>query len=85
MAMLAFVLCVKPFDDGSHKSKHVMTAGDKSQTSALAATIVLSAERMDWVSQPGVREKVEGRVQMTAPSGPQAWSEGLSWKRSSVC
>ena len=38
--MLAFVVCAKPFDDGSHECAEMMTSADKMQAYSLAATLV---------------------------------------------
>ena len=41
--LLAFVLLVKPFDDGSHTSPEMLTSADKAQAQSLVATLVASA------------------------------------------
>lgn len=42
-ALLIFVVCVKPFDDGSHESLKMMTKADKLHAYSLGATLAATA------------------------------------------
>ena len=51
--LLAFVLLVKPFDDGSHTSPEMLTSADKAQAHSLGATLVASAIGFVCLLSPG--------------------------------
>ena len=53
--LLAFVLLVKPYDDGSHTSPEMLTSADKAQAHSLGATLVASAIGFVCLLSPGRR------------------------------